>query len=278
MSIKLYKKSKAFLAKKSSVFIATKMLFWFSLGAFLGLFFLASFMFIFYQRSYENAVYPGVVVNGIDMGGKTQEQVNEFFSNKNTNISDTPITFTSEDLQASSSAKELGIGYDASLMSEQAYSVGRTGNFFSDVYLLFDAYLHGVPLNPAYTLDEKKLEEVLQPIMIAVTREPQNALFSFENGKVTSFKTAINGQKADTEKLKELLLANTINIIATANPQPITIAVPLTIKEPDITNEEANDLGISELVAKGSSLFYGSIENRIYNLTPASIPGPKSSS
>lgn len=267
--MKIYKKGKALLTKKHPILIASKMLLWFSLGAFLGLFFLISFMFIFYQKSYKDAVYPGVFVNGVDMGGKTQEEVKEIFTDKNEKVAQAVITFTSEDIQASSSAKHLKLGFDADLISNQAYSIGRTGNLFSDINLLFDAYLHGITLNAAYSLDDEQLMIALSPITKAVTREPQNALFSFENGKVSAFKTALNGQTVDIAAVKKIVLAKA-SAMEVAQAKTVVISVPLTITEPDITNEEANDLGIEELVATGTSLYTGSIENRIYNLTLAS--------
>jgi len=66
-----------------------KVLFWFFIGAFLGLFLFVSFTFIIFQALHKNVIYPGVSVSGIDFGGKKEEEVKEFFAKKNEKILDT---------------------------------------------------------------------------------------------------------------------------------------------------------------------------------------------
>ncbi|HSW96933.1 MAG TPA: hypothetical protein VLF89_03840, partial [Candidatus Saccharimonadales bacterium] len=62
---------KKFPIKKRHLYFLSKGLFWFTTGGILALFFLISFTFIFFQRLYAHAVYPGVIVYGVDFGGKT---------------------------------------------------------------------------------------------------------------------------------------------------------------------------------------------------------------
>ncbi|CAN5116189.1 hypothetical protein BH11PAT1_BH11PAT1_0310 [soil metagenome] len=267
--MKKYHKQATLPNRKDLAFSLTKMSLWFSLGAFLGLFFLTSFLYIFYQNSYKNTVYPGVFVDGIDFSGKTKEEVKNYFLQKNDALSDISFTFATPDKTATASAKELAIGYDDTLLATQAYSIGRSGNIFSDTNLLWQAYTSGVMLPPAYKIQEDTLKTVMEPVSQAVNKDPQNALFSFENGRVTAFRPAINGQAVNMSGLKKALLAQTMQAIATHQTSTIIVLVPLQITEPEISNEEANNLGIKELVGRGTSLFAGSIENRIYNLTLA---------
>jgi vancomycin resistance protein YoaR len=42
--------------------------------------------------------------------------------------------------------------------------------------------------------------------------------------------------------------------------------MPVNVVKPEITNENVNSLGITDLIGEGTSLFYHSIENRIYNI------------
>ncbi len=56
----------------------------------------------------------------------------------------------------------------------------------------------------------------------------------------------------------------------TSSPKKeIIISVPIITLKPEVTNEEANNLGITEKIGEGTSHFAGSIANRIYNLTLA---------
>ncbi|MDP3954756.1 MAG: hypothetical protein Q8Q15_00135, partial [bacterium] len=104
------KKNKPVKKQFLSAFI--KSFFWFSVGIGLGIFFLSSFAFIIFQRIYNNAAYPGVMVNGIDFSGKKESEIKDFFTKKNAKIGETKFIFTLDNDSVSISAKELDFGYD----------------------------------------------------------------------------------------------------------------------------------------------------------------------
>src|SRR3989344_8827759 len=79
--------------KKLLIKTISKSFLWFLIGVSLGLFFLVSFAFILFQNKYKNVVYPGVSANGINFGGKTQNEVEDFFIQKNTKIEDIKFVF-----------------------------------------------------------------------------------------------------------------------------------------------------------------------------------------
>ena len=53
-------------------------------------------------------------------------------------------------------------------------------------------------------------------------------------------------------------------------PININIQIPVRVLKPKIPTDKINDLGIKESIGKGTSLFQGSIQSRIYNITLAS--------
>src|SRR5688572_2753518 len=112
-------------------------IFWFILGGTMGLFFFASFLFIYYRNTYKETVFPGITVNNIDFTGKSREEVEAFFQNKNNAIAGTTFQFRYKDAVATLSAQELKMGYDAPLLADQAYSIGRSDNFLTNIHLIF---------------------------------------------------------------------------------------------------------------------------------------------
>ncbi|MDQ5900586.1 MAG: hypothetical protein QG600_164 [Patescibacteria group bacterium] len=243
--------------------------FWFFLGAGIGLFFFSSFVYIYYKNTYTDKVYPGVYVNNVDFGGKTEDQVRTFYDQKNKSLASKKIIFRADDTVATRSATELALGYDSNLLSSQAYSIGRSNNFFSDVTRIFESYTKGIHLSEAYTYSDKMLLETLQPFQQAIDVEPINASFTFEDGKVTEFTFSKNGKKVAVDEITHILREKTIPTLL-ANSSSFTLILPIKTFEPDITTEEVNDMGIKERIGVGSSFFTGSIPNRIYNLTLAS--------
>ncbi|OGH21652.1 MAG: hypothetical protein A2629_01970 [Candidatus Levybacteria bacterium RIFCSPHIGHO2_01_FULL_41_15] len=246
-----------------------KITFWFSVGAFIGLFLFVSFTFVIFQTLHKDVIYPGIMVNGIDFGGKKEADVENYFLKKNEKIKDTKFTFISSEEVATISAKELNLGYNGKLLGKQAFSIGRSGSTITNISIVFQAFLYGVNLPASYRYSEEKLLIFLSPVIEAVKKDPIDSLFTFTNGRVTEFKPSRQGQKVDIEELKGQINSKILSVVNSQKPQEITINIPIKVIEPKITTEKANNLGISELVGQGSSLFQGSIQGRIHNITLA---------
>ena len=246
-----------------------KVLFWFLVGAFLGLFLFISFAFIIFQSLHKNVIYPGVAVNGIDFGGKTEKQIKDFFAKKNEKIQDTKFEFTNDIGIATISAKEINFGYNEILLSKQAFSLGRSGNIITDISLIFQAYASGINLPASYHYSDIKIISTLSPIIEKLHIEPVDSLFTFQNGRVTVFKPSKDGQTVDVEELKSQISSKFLMVVSSSKPQRIAIKIPVKVLKPKITTDKANNLGIKELLASGTSLFQHSIPNRIYNISLA---------
>ena len=246
-----------------------KIFFWFSTGALLALFFLASFGFLVFKNVYNNVVYPGVMVNGINFGGKTKAQVYDYFNNKNFQIKDVNFVFTNDKGIATASAGQIDFGYNSNLMAEQTFSLGRSRNLISNLSQVIQAYLNGINLPLSYSYSQDKLITALSPLAEKITDKPVDAQFKFENGRVTTFKPSINGHEIDMIALNDQLLSKSLTV--TSSPRGAVIIIPLQIKivEPAITTDKANNMGIKELIGEGHSLFYHSISSRIYNINLA---------
>ncbi len=256
---------------KQHAYFAGRVFVWFFLGALLGLFFFISFIVIYYKQTYQNKIYPGVFVDNINFGGKTQEDVKTYFQNKNIAFEDTTFTLSYEKQTAVTTAKELSLGYDASLLADQAYSIGRSKSAVSDIYMLTRAYMRGINLPPAYTFNENKFLTLLKPFQDAINIAPVNAEFSYADGRVTEFKTPSDGKTVDTKTLLKKIHDQVILLTTSKGKKDnITFEIPVIKVSPDITLEKLNNRGIKELVGRGTSLFHGSIENRIFNLSLAS--------
>lgn len=254
------------LTKQPRLFSWLKTTLWFFLGAVIGIFFFSSFVYIYYKETYHNKVYPGVIINNVEFGGKTKDDVRKYFATKNAQIRNKKIQFTSDELVATVSARQLGLGYDENMLASQAYSIARSGNFFSDIYLSFESYLHGVKLSPAYHYSGPTLKNTLKKFQAAINVNPIDARFTYNGGRVTEFTTAKNGKQVDTDKVTDYIQNNSIPSLLNTQSQVLSVKIPVKTLKPSVTNTQANSMGITERIGIGTSLFHGSIENRIYNI------------
>lgn len=115
------------------------------------------------------------------------------------------------------------------------------------------------------SLDDTKIYAFLDDIAQAIDRPTVNASLKFEDGKVTEFTPAIDGQKLNLEATK-LAVQNKISVQNLSNEPIINLKLPVTVTTAVVANEKINDLGIRELIGKGVSYFGGSIANRVHNV------------
>ncbi len=262
--MKVFKK--VFKIKKKFFMQTTKAFFWFATGATLAFFLLISFTLIIFEKINSDVVYPGILVKNIDLGRKTEKEIIDLFASKDEKIANTQFTFSYEEDSATISARELNFGYDENLIATQAISLGRSNNFFSNASLVFQAYFTGLSLQPAYRYSEEKLYELLVPFIENVNKDPVDALFNFQDGKVTAFQLSSAGQMIDMDKAKKDLSSQFEKVLLEEKPQKINIPLVIKVLPPKITTDKANNLGVKELIGKGTSLFQRSIPSRIFNI------------
>jgi len=111
--------------------------------------------------------------------------------------------------------------------------------------------------------------ELANEIAKSINREPQDSVFVFEAGRVKEFAPSRDGVTLDAEALTEKI-KESLTTLETFEETLASIDIPVERKAPKIQTEDVNNLGIKELIGRGSSRFAGSIANRIYNISLAS--------
>ena len=117
--------------------------------------------------------------------------------------------------------------------------------------------------------DKEKLTEYIKNVSKSVNREPENATFVFDNGKVTVFKPAKDGIAMRQSETVSNLSKKLLNLEATS-ASGLSYSLSIESMKPAITTESVNTLGIKGSLGKGQSNFKGSIGGRIHNILLAS--------
>ncbi|MEK7521312.1 MAG: VanW family protein, partial [Patescibacteria group bacterium] len=112
---------------------------------------------------------------------------------------------------------------------------------------------------------EEKLISVVENIAKAINRPPQDARLVFENEKVREFAPGKDGLETNQKELKNLLEAAIENLII-SEETVAAVKIPVSRTLPQIATGDVNNLGIKELIGRGSSRFAGSIPSRIHNV------------
>lgn len=223
--------------------------------------------FQFYEKKYANRIFPKVAIGGVAFGGKTQEEVKEYWLHKNQPFNEAVFTFTFGDIKKTVTGIDLGLGYDATLSATQAFLVGRSGNFTSNIVERFST--KPINLSPYFRWRDSVLDDALKYLSLRINIPVTEALFQYVDGKVTAFKPSAKGQQINIAQTKKLFIDSIMTIPGSKNKH-VTITMPVDIIEPTLTTDRVNTFGIKELIGRGYSEFAHSIPGRIHNVELAS--------
>lgn len=168
---------------------------------------------------------------------------------------------------------------DPSLSSQEAQRFQRRGEGLIGKNLIISfeetvfTYTYNEPeifnlLNPDGGYQETAIEALVAKIAVELNKPPQNAVFVFVEDKVQEFTPAKEGLKVE-ERLLMQQISDSLQVLETSNQQTVTLSVPIIATPPKITTGDVNNLGIKELIGKGTSRFKGSISSRIHNIALA---------
>lgn len=110
-----------------------------------------------------------------------------------------------------------------------------------------------------------KISDYVENLSQSLKRDPQDASLKFENGKVLEFLPDRPGYYLDAEKMKNSVMRDFSNW-EMSTEKIIVTELPLVKTEAKIKNSEVNDLGIKELLGRGTSSFRHSSVIRNYNV------------
>jgi len=111
------------------------------------------------MNQYQDRFYPGVVIDGIQVGGKTKTQVKELLLSKAATEPSFSLTLQVDDISVASSAAQLGghFNYDATI--EKSFNAGRSDSYLSRVWRVTSPWLTSHEFTTPYELDESLLKQ-----------------------------------------------------------------------------------------------------------------------
>ena len=117
--------------------------------------------------------------------------------------------------------------------------------------------------------DRLKIAQYAKDFGQTINVPPENATFQFENNQVLVFKPSKEGIFLQEPRFVEEL-TRSLEFLEKDN-QTTELQISVVKTPAEISTGDANSLGIKEIISQGTSLFYGSITERIHNLQLASL-------
>jgi vancomycin resistance protein YoaR len=238
-------------------------------GVFLFVIGILSFL-TYREQQLANKIYPNIYIDNINVGGMTKAQASAIFAKRHTGLDNINLNIFYKDQQiATLSAQQINLHSNATDIVNHAYDVGRTPLLSSRIYQKISTIFKISPFTFSTGIDYDKgvLADYIRQIDDQYNKPAKNALFSFENGKVTTFREHENGIMINNDQFMKDVDKNIASIGKKTDSK--TIKITDSIVKPEITLAQANNMGIEELIGEGQSDYHHSDSQRIHNLTLA---------
>lgn len=154
----------------------------------------------------DGVVLKGVTVEGVDVGGMTQEQAVEKLD------TDLPSAIAAEEIKVSFNDSELVVkkgdvvkNIDSTASAAEALNIGREGNVFSRFFEILDTQFNGKDVNATCEVGNKKVKKLVKPFVKDINDEVVN--FKYDVDYDAGTMTLYSGKKIEGVDLDAALEA-----------------------------------------------------------------------
>ncbi|NLZ47208.1 MAG: hypothetical protein GX895_00200 [Clostridiales bacterium] len=211
------------------------------------------------ESKWNDIIYPGVYIEGVDVGGKSLEEAKRLIEEKyEQNLISKEIKIIAGDKSYGLDYSELDTKYNIEETIKEAFDYGKNENIFSRYSLIKNGKKKEYKLSFEY--DAEAVNELLDKIEQEVNSQPVNAKITIESGNI-NITEGVNGTTLNREKLKETIL-NSIN--SDLSQQVVRIEAPLEVTEPDVSKAQLEKMNTK--ISSFSTNFSSSNANRRNNI------------
>lgn len=181
-------------------------------------------------KNYSDKVFPGLYLDGIEVSGFTQEELNALTDDMLNKINNKKILVSANDTNFELPYSSLEISTNSEEVRKEIFDYGKNETFFSKVFLLSKPTEKKYDLNLTYNM--AKVEEFATEIGSAINVEPVNASISIDGSNI-NVSSDTTGYKLNSEDLLSQLEGSISNNI---DGDGITkLDAKIDVNEPSIT-------------------------------------------
>ena len=158
----------------------------------------------------QDIFFPGVTVDGIDLGGMTRDEAHALFADRQTQTASAfSLVIASGEKRWRITSQEVPVTFDAQTVLARAYAVGRTGTLEERYAQIQHAAKNGVHFSTGFTYDRSAIDSLVDIIGDSLDVEMKDAAIdAFDmNSKTFSFTDAQTGYRVDRTQLAADILA-----------------------------------------------------------------------
>jgi vancomycin resistance protein YoaR len=204
-----------------------------------------------------NYVYAGVALEGVNVGGKSRDEVVQMITLWQQQYNDKTLTVYYGDMSFRVEAKQVDFGIDVNGTVDDVWNVGRRGSWLERLRHIKNAKNEGYRIPVRFMYNETKLTNLFEKWRDTIDRPPRNAALSIVTGDIVPQE---QGRKLEIEMLRPVLLQ------AMKKTEAANVPLPVTPLYPEITVADIAQTGIKEALGLYTTIFDAKEANRTANI------------
>ena len=215
-----------------------------------------SLIFLSYFLSYPK-VYKGVAVEGVDLGGRSREEVVATLVSWQKEYHEKYIMIHYGDREVKVDASSIDLDVDVNAMLDEIFNYGRRGSWWERITNIYTSAKDGYPISLDVKYNEDKLNYLLEQWKEIIECPPRNATYNMVTGKIIPQEL---GYRLESDILGLLLLDS----FKKTMDSPVIL--PVETLYPETTVEDIMNNGIRETLSTYTTIFNKQDNNRVENI------------
>lgn len=219
------------------------------------------------EKQLSDRIYPNVFIDNIPVGSYSKSQAVALFEGKNERLDKLTVSVLyKESPIATYSAADLSVRSNIDEIVDRAFLIGRVSHTPSRVYQKFITLfnLAQFTFDTRISYDTSVINEFILNSELQYNKPAKNALFKFENGRVTTFRSEENGLALKSDAFIQDFDSQIASLKKTE--KNLTVKLEDEVIVPEVTLAQSNDFGIEEVIGVGTSDYSHSIPEREHNV------------
>ena len=176
----------------------------------------------------NNKIYKNISIQGIDVSKKEKTEAEEIINKAYEEKKEKGITLKHNDLELNISYEQLSLSPNFEKALSTAYGIGRTGNIFTNNYVILFTNFIKRNIELDYNINDEKIEKCINDIENKLPDLKIEGSYSIEGDELVISKGK-QGVVVKKEELKNLIIENIKNL----KEQNNLIEIPVEEKNPE---------------------------------------------
>ena len=219
----------------------------------------------------EPPVYPSItsektvkVTQGLAGYEVSSTQIKEAVIRSISTANNSPITITTSYVDPTLTPQEIeSIQLRAEKLLHKSVSIEKENHSIT-----FDGVRLITVIDPKGTYKLDAILALVEEAKSVINRDPQNPVFMVKNERVEEFSPALPGLTIIEDNLIAAI-QDALSELESTEVDELAIDTPVSTTPSQFETQDTNNLGIHELIGRGTSQFKGSISSRVHNIALA---------